>query len=79
MKYYKHTCLQVLPLLKRQLLSRALAFCKEKKYSTVSLWTTSDLGVARHLYTQAGFKKTEENVHEIWGKAVVEERYDLQL
>ena len=63
----------------KQLLSKALAFCKEKKYSTVSLWTTSELGVARHLYTQAGFRKTEENAHKIWGKAVIEERYDLHL
>jgi len=63
----------------RQLLLEALRFCKEKKFREVSLWTTSELLVARHLYTNAGFRKTEEIAYTIWGKAVVEERYELRL
>jgi N-acetylglutamate synthase-like GNAT family acetyltransferase len=63
----------------KQLLSEALQFCKEKKFKAVSLWTTSELDTARHLYTRAGFSKTEETAHTIWGKAVVEERYELRL
>jgi len=63
----------------RQLLAEALSFCKDKKFRTVSLWTTSELLVARHLYTRACFRKTEEIAHTIWGKAVVEERYELLL
>ena len=63
----------------RRLLSAALRFCRDKKYKAVSLWTTSKLDVARHLYTDAGFRKREEIAHPVWGKDVVEERYELLL
>lgn len=63
----------------RELMKEALKFCKECKYKTIFLWTTSELSAARHLYTRAGFKKTEVKTHKIWGKCVTEERYDLHL
>jgi len=63
----------------RELIEEALLFCKERKYKTVFLWTTSELSVARHLYISVGFRKTEEKTHEIWGKRITEERYDLHL
>ena len=62
-----------------ELMKEALSFCKERKYKTIFLWTTSELSAARHLYIRAGFKKTEGKTHEIWGKMVTEERYDLQV
>jgi N-acetylglutamate synthase-like GNAT family acetyltransferase len=61
----------------KDLLKEALQFCKERKYKTIFLWTTSELMEAGHLYTRFGFNKTEEKTHEIWGKKVTEERYDL--
>ncbi|MEW6456251.1 MAG: GNAT family N-acetyltransferase [Acidobacteriota bacterium] len=63
----------------KELMKEALQFCKERKYKIIFLWTTSELNVARHLYMRAGFIKTEEKTHEIWGKRVTEERYDLLL
>jgi len=63
----------------RELINEALLFCKEHKYKTIFLWTTSELNVARHLYTSVGFRKTKEKTHKIWGKKVTEERYDLHL
>jgi len=60
-------------------MKKALLFCKKKKYRTVFLWTTSELSAAHNLYTRVGFKKTEEKTHEIWGKKITEERYDLSL
>jgi N-acetylglutamate synthase-like GNAT family acetyltransferase len=63
----------------KQLLSEALGFCKEKKLKAVYLWTTSELATARHLYKSAGFRKIEEDAHSAWGKAVVEEQYELLL
>ena len=63
----------------RELMNEALSFCREMKYGSVFLWTTSELVAARHLYTSVGFRKTGEKTHEIWGKEVTEERYDLQL
>jgi len=63
----------------KNLLKDALQFCKERQYKTVFLWTTSQLIEAWHLYTRFGFRKTEEKTHNIWGKRVTEERYDLHL
>jgi len=63
----------------KQLLTEVVLFCKKHKYKTISLWTTNELATAHHLYRAAGFSKTEDITHEIWGKTVVEERYDLRL
>ena len=63
----------------KELMKEALRFCKERGYKTIFLWTTSELSAARHLYTHAGFKKTEMKTHEVWGKRVTEERYELHL
>ena len=63
----------------KELLKDALQFCKRHKYKNVFLWTTSELIEAGHLYTCFGFSKTVEKKHEIWGKKVTEERYDLHL
>jgi len=63
----------------KELLNEALQFCKERKYKNIFLWTTSELMEAGHLYTHFGFSKTEEKTHEIWGKKVTEEGYDLHL
>jgi N-acetylglutamate synthase-like GNAT family acetyltransferase len=63
----------------KQLLGEALNFCRERKYSNVFLWTTSELAAAAHIYSQAGFKKTETKSHKVWGKNLSEERYDLGL
>ena len=63
----------------RKLLNEALHFCREHKYRTVFLWTTSELSTAQHLYTIAGFKRTQKKTHQIWGRTITEERYDLDL
>jgi GNAT superfamily N-acetyltransferase len=62
-----------------KLLNEALRFCKQRNYKAVFLWTTSELSVAKHLYTDAGFRRTQRKTHRIWGKAITEERYDLNL
>ena len=63
----------------KELLKKALQFCKDRKYKTIFLWTTSELLEAGHLYERFGFSKTEEKTHRIWGKKVTEERYELCL
>jgi ribosomal protein S18 acetylase RimI-like enzyme len=63
----------------RRLLTEALHFSRRRRYKTIFLWTTSELDAARHLYLDAGFKKTDEKKHRIWGKTVREERYDLRM
>jgi GNAT superfamily N-acetyltransferase len=63
----------------RSLLSEALDFCRACGYRTVYLWTLGHLDAARHLYESAGFRKTDEKTHFLWGRMVTEERYELQL
>jgi ribosomal protein S18 acetylase RimI-like enzyme len=63
----------------RELMENALLFCREQGFETVFLWTTSGLSAARRIYMRFGFRKTEEKTHKIWGKEVMEERYDLHL
>lgn len=63
----------------RELIEEAVRFCRERSYSNVFLLTTSELGVARHIYVSMGFKRTEQTTHKNWGKEVTEERYDLGI
>ena len=63
----------------RILLEEALQFCRNGRYEKIYLWTLKHLITATHLYTSAGFQKTEEKTHPLWGKIITEERYDLRL
>lgn len=63
----------------RTLLQEALAFCRERKFESVFLWTISELKTAAHLYRDAGFTLTEEKTHEVWRALRTEHRYDLLL
>jgi N-acetylglutamate synthase-like GNAT family acetyltransferase len=63
----------------RALVSDALAFCREKGFSSVTLWTEGSLSAATSLYKSFGFVRTEAKTSEIWGKMRTEERYDLRL
>lgn len=63
----------------KRLIGEALRFCKRAKYERIFLWTTSELDSARHVYLEAGFKKSRSKSHKIWGKKIREERYELHL
>ena len=63
----------------RQLIEGAIAFCRERGFAKVSLWTISELKAAAHLYRQAGFVITREETHEIWGAKRTEQEYELIL
>jgi GNAT superfamily N-acetyltransferase len=62
-----------------QLMNQALAFCRERGFKQVFLWTITDLKAAGHLYRQAGFVVTREETHEIWGATRTEQEYELNL
>jgi GNAT superfamily N-acetyltransferase len=40
----------------RELLTRAIDFCRRQRFKSVWLWTMDGLDAARHLYTSLGFK-----------------------
>jgi len=63
----------------RMLVGEALDFCRRAGYHSVFLWTVRQLTIAARLYQSAGFKKTEELTHELWGSTVTEVKYELEL
>lgn len=63
----------------KQLLDRAIGFCREQKYRHIYLYTFAGLDSARRLYEQAGFKLTAEQEADTWGRPMREQRFDLEL
>ncbi|MBI9090662.1 MAG: bifunctional helix-turn-helix transcriptional regulator/GNAT family N-acetyltransferase [Desulfobacterium sp.] len=63
----------------KKLLHEAVSFCKRQNYQKIILWTVSNLEAARRLYDQSGFQVTTTNTHEIWGKELTEELWELEL
>lgn len=63
----------------RRLMQEAVAFCRDRGYATICLWTVSALTRAAKLYRAFGFCKVEEQPRHLWGVEVVEEKYELGL
>jgi N-acetylglutamate synthase-like GNAT family acetyltransferase len=63
----------------RMLMEDAISFSKANGYSTLFLWTTSNLVAAARLYESFGFQITEQTTHQAWGSTVTEQRYELNL
>ena len=52
-------------------------FAKSRHYKNAYLWTTNELDKAHHLYGKFGFILTEEKRSTVFGKPLIEQRYDL--
>ncbi|MFB3765312.1 MAG: GNAT family N-acetyltransferase [Methanotrichaceae archaeon] len=63
----------------RRLVDEALKFSLDAGYSYVFLWTVKGLTAATSLYESFGFRRTQEETHEIWGGVITEVRYELKL
>ncbi|MGD9008433.1 MAG: GNAT family N-acetyltransferase [Desulfobacteraceae bacterium] len=63
----------------KKLVKEALSFCRTQKYASVFLWTIDFLDAAVKIYTSAGFRVTESKIHNVWGRRLTEERYELRL
>ena len=63
----------------KRLLQEAIAFSRVCGYRNLILWTEKSLTAAAHLYRSAGFEKVEEKPGRMWGRDVVEEKYELRL
>ncbi len=50
----------------KALMQTAMDFCKEMKYTHISLWTIDICKAARHLYAKFGFKLTDTKVNTSW-------------
>ncbi|MDJ0801845.1 MAG: GNAT family N-acetyltransferase [Desulfobacterales bacterium] len=61
----------------RQLLEAAIAYCRQKKYARVFLWTFEGLDAARHLYESLGFRLIHQQNGTQWGTTVTEQRFEL--
>lgn len=62
-----------------KLLSRAVQFCKNRKYKQVYLWTFAGLDAARHLYETHGFSMSREFKGDQWGITVTEQMFELHI
>lgn len=63
----------------KTLLQKALDFSRQVPYRLIYLWTFSELKVAAHLYQSVGFQIKERITHQIWGRLLTEEKYELLL
>jgi GNAT superfamily N-acetyltransferase len=63
----------------KRLMEEAVNFSRAAGYRRIILWTFSELETAIALYRRWGFVKTEEKAHRIWGRDLVEEKYELAL
>ncbi|OAT72965.1 GNAT family N-acetyltransferase [Parageobacillus thermoglucosidasius] len=63
----------------KQLLQTAIAFCKEKGYQAVILWTNSELKTARRIYEKNGFQLKETRMRNLSNKELIEEKWELSI
>ena len=61
-----------------RLFDEAMAFCREKAFGEVYLWTFDGLTAARTLYERAGFRLTEEQQGAPWGPEITEQKFVLR-
>ena len=62
-----------------RLVEECLRFAKAAGYSSMTLWTQSNLTAARGIYQRAGFKLVAEEPHHSFGVDLIGETWDIKL
>jgi GNAT superfamily N-acetyltransferase len=63
----------------RQLLDKAIHFCRTKGYKKIYLWTFEGLHAARRLYEDVGFKLMMQQTGVQWGTEVNEQYFEFDM
>jgi DNA-binding MarR family transcriptional regulator/N-acetylglutamate synthase-like GNAT family acetyltransferase len=63
----------------RRLVAECIRFAQAVGFRKMMLWTQSELGAARHLYKEAGFRRVERRAHKSWGRDLVSEVWERRL
>jgi GNAT superfamily N-acetyltransferase len=63
----------------KALMEKALAYCTEKGYTNIVLWTVKGLAASTALYLKHGFHVTQEIERELWGKVQLEQCYEKSI
>jgi len=63
----------------RKLVEKAVTFARSSEYDSIFLLTVDILPRAAGLYRSFGFKLVNETPLRMWGREMVEQKYELQL
>lgn len=63
----------------RRLVRECVDYARAAGYQSIILWTQSELAAARNLYREAGFKKTGEEEHDLFGSRTTAETWLLEF
>jgi GNAT superfamily N-acetyltransferase len=62
-----------------ELLNHAVDFCQKAGHRHIYLWTFEGLDTARVMYEHVGFRLSEEMEAPQWGKALVAQKFELDI
>jgi GNAT superfamily N-acetyltransferase len=63
----------------KKLISKAVEFCRKKKFPKIFLWTFEGLDAARRLYERENFILSEAHEVDQWGQHIKEQKFELIL